>query len=294
MSGSGSTMGSGTGGSAVATDAERGGARRVALAVRTPGPPFRFGPRPGLRNVLPFEDPRPVEIDVGVVLFDQADRVLVERGPTDAHARRRPEPVEHARSRPAATLRRRAPRRCSRSRACRVEAKRRQSLLPFLCPGSRPGGRLGRGRLRRGLRAVAPRGRAAALAGGRLAGGRFRRARTRGVPPASLWPPRARPPDRRASAAGERWTMVNRVWSPIVWKVQISATLTPFSAVSRRAMSTEPGRHVQMKRGLGPAEVRPLRHRLEMVDRLGGLDLDRPQQLLAALPLEQQTGRDKS
>jgi hypothetical protein len=43
-----------------------------------------------------------------------------------------------------------------------------------------------------------------------------------------------------ASGAGARWTSVNRVWSPIVWKLQISATFTPFSAARRRAMSTHP------------------------------------------------------
>ena len=43
------------------------------------------------------------------------------------------------------------------------------------------------------------------------------------------------------------------------------------------------GRNVEMKRRPGPAKVGPLGHRLEVVDRFGGFDLDRSHQLLAAI-----------
>jgi hypothetical protein len=35
-----------------------------------------------------------------------------------------------------------------------------------------------------------------------------------------------------------------------------------------------PGRHVQVKRSAQPGEMGPLRQRLEVIDRLAGLDLD--------------------
>src|SRR5690349_20898145 len=44
---------------------------------------------------LRFENLGPVEFDVRVVFFDPADGVLVERGTSDLHARRRPEPVQN-------------------------------------------------------------------------------------------------------------------------------------------------------------------------------------------------------
>jgi hypothetical protein len=46
--------------------------------------------------VLTFENPRPIEFNVRVVLLDQPDGVFVERGAPDAHAWRRSEPIEDA------------------------------------------------------------------------------------------------------------------------------------------------------------------------------------------------------
>jgi hypothetical protein len=51
------------------------------------------------RTILAFQDPCPVELNVGVVLFDQPDGIFIERGSADAHAGRRPKPIEDARSR---------------------------------------------------------------------------------------------------------------------------------------------------------------------------------------------------
>jgi hypothetical protein len=54
----------------------------------------------GLRDRI-FENARPVEFDVGVVLLQQPDRFLVDRRASDADARRRAEPVQKALPRPA-------------------------------------------------------------------------------------------------------------------------------------------------------------------------------------------------
>ena len=43
---------------------------------------------------LPFQDPGPVERDVGVVLFYEADGIFIERRAPDLDAGRRPEPVK--------------------------------------------------------------------------------------------------------------------------------------------------------------------------------------------------------
>ena len=53
------------------------------------------------------------------------------------------------------------------------------------------------------------------------------------------------------------------------------------------------GRHIEVERGAGPTEVRPLRHRLEVIDRFGRFHLDRPHQLLALVGRRQhQIGKD--
>ena len=61
------------------------------------GSAFRF--RTG--RALPFQNPRPVEFDVRVVLLDQPDGIFIERGAPDPDARRRAEPVQDAGARPA-------------------------------------------------------------------------------------------------------------------------------------------------------------------------------------------------
>ena len=68
---------------------------RGQLTRAGPRPALLLGARLRLRGrILSLQDARPVELDVGVVLFDQADRIFVERGPSDAHTGRRPEPVK--------------------------------------------------------------------------------------------------------------------------------------------------------------------------------------------------------
>lgn len=46
-----------------------------------------------------FQDARPIEVDLRVVLFDQPDGIFVERGAPDLHARRRTKPIKDARPR---------------------------------------------------------------------------------------------------------------------------------------------------------------------------------------------------
>jgi len=50
-----------------------------------------------------FENARPIEFDVGVVLLDQADGVLIEGRSADAYAWRRAKPIKDARARLTAT-----------------------------------------------------------------------------------------------------------------------------------------------------------------------------------------------
>ncbi len=52
---------------------------------------------------LPFQDPCPIELNIRVVLLDEADGILVERGSPDAHTRRRAEPIEDPRTRLSAS-----------------------------------------------------------------------------------------------------------------------------------------------------------------------------------------------
>ena len=47
-----------------------------------------------------FKNFGPIELDIGVVLFDPADRILVQCGPPDLDAWRCPKPIENALSRP--------------------------------------------------------------------------------------------------------------------------------------------------------------------------------------------------
>jgi len=76
--------------------------RRPSRLAKGRGLTHSFGGlTPG--TVLPFQDARPVEINVWVVLLDQANRVFVERRSPDADAGRRSKPVEDARSRFPAT-----------------------------------------------------------------------------------------------------------------------------------------------------------------------------------------------
>ena len=98
----------------------------------------RLGPTGRLRQDELFfavQDLRPVETDLRVVLFDQANRLFVQRRPADADARGRAKPVQDSRAFPPArivddvgvlvtTL-------VSR------EAQRRQGLFPFHGSGRR-------------------------------------------------------------------------------------------------------------------------------------------------------------
>ena len=79
----------------------RGGARSIATpaaAARARGlvSPALARCRGRCGRRLGFENFRPVELDVGIVFFDPADGVFVERGAADLDARRRAKPVENA------------------------------------------------------------------------------------------------------------------------------------------------------------------------------------------------------
>jgi hypothetical protein len=66
-----------------------------------------LGPAGRLRHCelfLAVEDLGPVEADLRVVLFDQANRLVVERRAADANARRRAKPVQDSRAFPPARI----------------------------------------------------------------------------------------------------------------------------------------------------------------------------------------------
>jgi hypothetical protein len=82
---------------------------------------------------LTFENPRPVELHSRIQLFDQVDRLFVERGASDLDARRRAEPVQDSRSRlAAAALFGVDDEGVLVTALVAVEAQIRQTLLPFL------------------------------------------------------------------------------------------------------------------------------------------------------------------
>ena len=76
---------------------------------------------------------------------------------------------------------------------------------------------------------------------------------------------------------GEPRLIPDRVVTPDFGDVHLIFRRQPPCDVDRT------GRHIQMKWGSRAAEVRPLCHRLEMVDRFGSLDLDRSHQLMPAI-----------
>jgi hypothetical protein len=76
---------------------------RIRLATCAPVLKIRSAVtlRRDFRCPLLFQDLRPVELDLRIVLFDRLDCRFVERRPTDPYARRRSKPVEDAGSRSA-------------------------------------------------------------------------------------------------------------------------------------------------------------------------------------------------
>ena len=75
--------------------------RRIAGLGRPRALASNIRRRPGFRCgcSLALQDPRPFELDPGVQLLDEANRVFVERCPAHLDSRRGPEPIEDARPR---------------------------------------------------------------------------------------------------------------------------------------------------------------------------------------------------
>jgi hypothetical protein len=86
---------------------------------------------------IPLEYPGPVEFDLGVVLFDQADGVFVQRGAADPDAWRGAEPIEYSRARPAPPSFRVDEECVLVAALVAAEPEVRQGLLPFLGPRCR-------------------------------------------------------------------------------------------------------------------------------------------------------------
>ncbi len=226
----------------------------------------------GVRLRRLFQDSRPVELHVGIVLLEQTDGVLVDRRASDPDAGRRTKPIKDAVL--AASF---APRivdeRCRLvPAAVAVETQMWQTLLPFLrtrrlasgrgCTPCAFRARGGRGLSRRPC-FLAARGRTLARSAVRLdrlhsfaglAGFRFRTDGRR----------------RRSLDEREARLIADRVEAPELRHVHlILCDEAPRDFDDARG-------HVQMKGRAHAAEVRPLRHRLEMIDGLPGFDLDDP------------------
>jgi hypothetical protein len=125
-------------------DGGRGGlqwlrASNVRLGLRPPKSwiaarafPSPLDLRFGMSLDRSLENSCPIELDVRVVLLEQPDRVLVQRGAPDTNPRRSAEPIEDARpgfsTSPAAV----DDERVFVPALVAIEAKVRQKLLPFL------------------------------------------------------------------------------------------------------------------------------------------------------------------
>ena len=111
--------------------------RAPTLTGAWPGRRFPLRRRRRRRLLLAVEDLRPVELDLGVVLFDQADRVLVEGRAPDANPGRSAEPVEDPRATLVPAARRVDDVGGLVAALVAAEPKRGQGLLPFLRAGHR-------------------------------------------------------------------------------------------------------------------------------------------------------------
>ena len=81
--------------------------------------------------------------------------------------------------------------------------------------------------------------------------------------------------------------VADRVIAPDFGDVHVVFRRQPARDVDRS------GRHVEMKRRAGPAQVGPLGHGFEVIDRLGRFDLDGPHQLVAPVGRRQdEIGKD--
>jgi hypothetical protein len=95
------------------------------------------------------QNPRPVEFDVGIVLFEETNCFFVDGRAPDAYTGRRAEPVQQPLPRAAAPPARVGQRGGFVAALVAIEAELRQGLLPFLL-GRRFWPRFAFGRLRRG------------------------------------------------------------------------------------------------------------------------------------------------
>lgn len=209
-------------------------ARRARLAGPTATAFVLWRRRRLLRGrVLPLQNAGPVELEIRIVRFDEADGVFVECRSPNADARRRPEPIEDARTRPPALSSGVDHVGVFVAVLVAAEPEIRQGYFLFVALAfafaARAAGGFTALDAALGEDAFFAAG-FAPFAGFTIAGRGVRAARAARLAAAA----------RRSSDAGARWTIVKRVWSPIVWKLHNSATLTWFSAARRRAISTDP------------------------------------------------------
>ena len=218
------------------------------------------------------DDLRPVERDVRDSALRASAAISGSNGSRPTLTRRGPKPVKNARCGRAAVGRRRPGRR-ARSRVCRERTGR-------TAPGYFRFWRSGRAFL------AASRFDGAVFAAARAARLARRRRSCAGRLRAS---PLAYRRDGFARAVDERepHLVADRVIAPDLGDVNLVVLAEPPRDIDHA------GRHIQVERRAQLGEVRPLRQRFEVVDRLAGLHLDDGLQLMAAfLRLKHEVGID--
>src|ERR1051326_6690922 len=192
-----------------------------------------------------FEDARPVELDVRVVLFDQTNRILVDRRASDADAWRSAKEIQKTLAAPATAA---AGTDQERSRFVAAVVASEPEVRQALSPDA------GRGLLRLCLARRAGRTRLSRRSGARRA-----------------WAVRLGCDGARGVVAmDERESRLvrDRVIAPDLGDRDGVFHTEPPRDVDHR------GRYVQMKGCSNAPEVRPLRHRFEMIDGFGRFDFD--------------------
>ena len=252
---SSSSSGSGSRGSG----SERSGSVReegAGEAASRPGSPGAQGARASAaatgivrgrrRGRLRLENLRPVELDIRIVLFDPADGVFVERGAADLDVGRRAKPVKKALLSPPVVA---------------AGVNERGGFVPAFVAGEPQDGK-----------AICVWMSAVSLAGlrGRRLLAAFARRLALTLPP---WPSGALGAGACRTSAGALYTGMNRIWSPTSGSSE--SRRPPRCCRCRDAWRHRPSPpgHTNGRRPK-PSERHPLRHGFEVIDGLGGFDLD--------------------
>jgi hypothetical protein len=118
----------------------KSGVRFCRRNRRRAGPFSRLSSTRRLRRywlLFAVQNLRPIELNLRVMIFDQADGLFVEGRSTDADTRWRPKPIKNSRTAPVPSPRTMDDVGVFVPTLVSCEAQRRQGLLPFLRSGRR-------------------------------------------------------------------------------------------------------------------------------------------------------------